>query len=448
MIPSRPQVEQIAPDAASLKAAGKVSSAAKWKDVGQGEAALWGVCRGSREYQVRVHLRDMAAKCSCPSRKFPCKHALGLMLLAEASPPVVSPPPRWASDWLQGRRQKAEKKAEAAPPEPLTAEARAAAEDKRERGRQRRLAQREQRVTDGVRGLELWLSDLMRAGLSELDSAPARFFSDRAQALGDAQAPGLRRRVAEIGELPGSGPDWPQRVLDRLGQLALLADAWGREQSLPEPLRTDLRTAVGFPQRKDTAIAQGERVEDSWVVAGQQVEDLELTYSERTWLLGQDSGRRALIVRHARGPTGFGPVLLPGTVFTAVLAFYPSALPLRATFVEREDAMRPALTLPSATLGEGVDPFLGEAAAGYAALPWVGLLPCGLRDVVPLRKGSGWWVRDQAGLGLRLTGPQWTLLAVSGGAPVDLFGEWDGDRLRPLAVAGEHGLRRLDLAAL
>ncbi|NQW99438.1 SWIM zinc finger family protein [bacterium] len=29
---------------------------------------------------------DFAGKCSCPSRKIPCKHALGLMLMAALTP--------------------------------------------------------------------------------------------------------------------------------------------------------------------------------------------------------------------------------------------------------------------------------------------------------------------------------------------------------------------------
>ncbi|MDQ3283523.1 MAG: SWIM zinc finger family protein, partial [Acidobacteriota bacterium] len=31
-------------------------------------------------------LTDLASKCSCPSRKFPCKHAVGLLVLGVQSP--------------------------------------------------------------------------------------------------------------------------------------------------------------------------------------------------------------------------------------------------------------------------------------------------------------------------------------------------------------------------
>ncbi len=48
----------------------------------------------------------MGSKCTCPSRKFPCKHALALLWLkAEA---IVSfaetETPEWVSEWLARRR--------------------------------------------------------------------------------------------------------------------------------------------------------------------------------------------------------------------------------------------------------------------------------------------------------------------------------------------------------
>jgi hypothetical protein len=48
-----------------------------------------------------------------------------------------------------------------------------------------------------------------------------------------------------------------------------------------------------------------------------------------------------------------------------------------------------------------------------------------------------WRVRDAEGAALPLTaGDHWLLLAISGGQPVELAGEWDGRLLRPLGVLG------------
>jgi hypothetical protein len=60
-----------------------------------------------------------------------------------------------------------------------------------------------------------------------------------------------------------------------------------------------------------------------------------------------------------------------------------------------------------------------------------------LTSVVPVRRGDAWAVADVEGrlLPLRRTfGPAWELLALSGGSPVGLFGEWDGESLLPLSA--------------
>ena len=92
------QVLALAPDASSAAAGRKLASANAWSCLGSNEAAIWGECQGSALYQVRVDLADLTVKCSCPSRKFPCKHGLGLLLvlaqhanaIPKADPPGLS----------------------------------------------------------------------------------------------------------------------------------------------------------------------------------------------------------------------------------------------------------------------------------------------------------------------------------------------------------------------
>src|SRR5215211_7519218 len=91
------QVLTLAPDPASANAGKKLANAKSWQNLGQSAIALWGECQGSALYQVRVDLRDTTVRCSCPSRKFPCKHGLGLLVLAAGSPAAVpkGEPPDW-----------------------------------------------------------------------------------------------------------------------------------------------------------------------------------------------------------------------------------------------------------------------------------------------------------------------------------------------------------------
>src|SRR5262245_4770218 len=99
---SSDQVAKLASDAASLAAGKKLANGRVWQNTGCDDRALWGECQGSALYQTRVDLTDLTAKCSCPSRKFPCKHALGLLLMAAASPASVpgGRAPEWVTEWL------------------------------------------------------------------------------------------------------------------------------------------------------------------------------------------------------------------------------------------------------------------------------------------------------------------------------------------------------------
>ena len=80
----RARVLALAPDAPSQRAAQSLASGRSWPLTGAAEpGALWGECRGSAAtpYRTVVDLAGPAYRCSCPSRKFPCKHVLALLLL-------------------------------------------------------------------------------------------------------------------------------------------------------------------------------------------------------------------------------------------------------------------------------------------------------------------------------------------------------------------------------
>src|SRR5262245_55541108 len=82
------QILALAPDSQSAKAGNQLATLRKWDRLGRNQQSIWGECQGSGEkpYQTRIDLSEPAFQCSCPSRKFPCKHALGLWLLAAQQP--------------------------------------------------------------------------------------------------------------------------------------------------------------------------------------------------------------------------------------------------------------------------------------------------------------------------------------------------------------------------
>lgn len=434
------QVLALSPDEASTKAARGLLAPSKWPLLGAHDAAVWGECQGSgsKPYQTQVDVSGAALsfRCSCPSRKFPCKHGLALLLLqAQDASRFSAAEPPWVTQWLAARKERAEKQeAKAATPPPPVDPAASA----------KREAQRWARMAQGAQELALWLDDLSRKGLATLTGAADESWSKMAARMVDAQAPGLGQRLTQAAAVVGRGADWPARLLVHLGGLQLLVDAVAQAPRLPEALRADLRQALGWPIERDAVLASGARVRDTWQVLAQvQLEREARLHERRVWLQGRNSQRMALLLDFAYAGKAFEHSWSIGTEVVATLAFYPGADPLRAILVETVETMDTAPAAPAS--GAALDPWQ-VLAARMAANPWAMGWPLCLEPVV-LQYGAGqpgaaqpWFLRwqdkaqDKAIALCMDSDDAWRLLALSGGMPLRVFGEWDGECLRPLTA--------------
>lgn len=109
------QILKFAPDDASVKAGKALATPSKWVVTAAHEKALWGDCQGSGKtpYKTIIDLVNLAFKCSCPSRKFPCKHGLGLLFLYVSHSSVFSCEENMAphvEEWINKRSAKQEEK--------------------------------------------------------------------------------------------------------------------------------------------------------------------------------------------------------------------------------------------------------------------------------------------------------------------------------------------------
>jgi hypothetical protein len=425
---SAEQVIALAPDPSSAKAGRELAAAHKWQGPGrEGEVLLWGELQGSGKspYRTAIDLGELAFSCTCPSRKFPCKHGLGLMLLFTQQPALfaAAAPPAWAGEWRQKRLDKAAKKAEA-PAEAKTAPADPAAAAKR-------AEKREQRIESGVENLGLWLEDVARQGLAHARAQPQAWWSEQAKRLVDAQAPGLAMLVEKAAAACHGGEQWQDRLLQRLGRLHLLLQAYRRLAQLPPELQAEVRARVGMP---DLPGVTGRTVREHWNIMGRRVEDDGRLQVQRTWLRGA-GGDYALVLAFAPMNRPLDLSLPPLRGFEGELEYHPASWPQRAQVRQRE---------PLAAFGEPAGGSAGAALEAYAgacaASPWLEQFPMCLRGVP--RHGSGGWALHTGEGRLPLT-PRyargWTLAALSGGAPLNLFGEWDGEHLLPLSAWGEDG---------
>jgi len=432
------QVTAMAPDGSSAAAGKKLAALRHWAELGQGDEAVWGQCQGSALYQVKVDCANLGYHCSCPSRKFPCKHVLGLLMLYadSAAAVVTTPPPEWVASWLAKRQATAEKKAAKA--ESAAAGAPAEAKPIDEKAQSRRAEQRDARVRTGLDHFDLWAGDLVRNGLAGLETKSGTIWEEMARRLVDANAPGLASRVRRLGEIPGSSRDWPSRLLAELGRLKIVARAHGRLEKLDPPLQSDIRQMIGWNVGQDELQSAAERLRDEWLIYGQWIDDEDRLQAQRSWAVGRQSGRTTLLLQFAPGATPFAEQIVAGTSQTGTLAFFPGAAGQRAKFLERTGSVeRIAGRLPGSPT---IEHYLNAVADAMARQPLLATFGCILHDVT-LLPGETWHARDREGRGLPLGGvPPWKLLAISGGSPIDLAGEWDGRRLRPLSIicAGQY----------
>lgn len=295
-----------------------------------------------------------------------------------------------------------------------------------------RAAVRAERVADGLAELRTWLGDQVRTGLAGLERAGYGYVDAVAARMIDAQAPGvaglLRALPAELGR-----EGWPERVLEQLSALYLLAEAHERMDRLPAGLAATVRSRVGYPVSRAEVLA-GPGVEDEWAALG-QVDVVEYRLeTRRVWLWGTHSRRWALWLTFS--PPGGTPdsTVTAGARFRGRLHFYPGSGQYRAVVGEQHEAIALSVPPPVETLSEA----RGRYAALLADDPWATRMPAVLEVApVPGRTGQPWRLRDRDGWCRPVVGAvaePWTLLAQACGAEVPVVVEWGGAGLRPLAV--------------
>ncbi len=414
------QVVAAAPDAASVAAGRKLSTPAPWSDLGADPEAVWGACKGSGKtpYRAQVDLAEPAFKCSCPSRKFPCKHALGLLLLWSEQPERFAwSRPEWVDEWLASRRDRTEK-AE-------TRAATAAAKPVDEVAQAKRLAARQKKVDAGMAELDLWLGDLVRRGFAAAQTEPFSFWDQAAARLVDAQAPGLASGVRSLARIPAAGGgDWPSRMLEEVGLLHLGVEGYRSFAELDEPSREDLATLIGFTRSHDDVLA-GPRVRDQWSVVGRVVVEDERIPLQRVWLHGAATDRFALLLSFSAPGQSFDTSAVVGTVIDADLVFYPGAVPERALVAER---FGEPTAIKTVTASSSFAAALARVGRALAANPFLARFPLLVEGVSIHPTDSHVIMSDRDGDELPLVGAEetaWMIAALTGGHPATLFAEWD-----------------------
>lgn len=405
-------VEELAPDQASLTAAKKLLKPAKWPVLGQSGAvsAIWGECQGSgsKPYYTVADPVEHGYKCTCPSRKFPCKHVLALLWqFSEASENFAeSEPPQWVVDWLSRRRRPAGNSANdtvsksgvkkninatTAPEKQLTPEEIAKKEAANAKRAAQNKAKTETSINNGLLEFQQWLDDQLVNGISQFIKDITPRCRRIAARLVDAKAANFASRVdempAKILSLPPAHQ--PEAVYAELGKLALLSEAWFTDKN-----DADIRRAVASSESRDQVLnhPESKRVKGIWQTVGERIEtrkDGLIAHSK--WLIRIDSDQvqPALLLDYYPASAGRRELISSvGRKIEGELVFYPSRVPTRALLCEHQ-VVEEAATEPELNAMN----YEQSLTEHLSAFPWSERFPCllGQGRLMQDNDGMYWW---------------------------------------------------------
>lgn len=421
-------VEKAAPDASSLNAARKLATPGPWSGTGATDVLVWGQCQGSGKtpYQVSVDLTGPAYRCSCPSRKFPCKHALALLMLWARGDAVVGG--EGASEAAAGAREWAEQRAQRAAGAAVAAAAPVKKVDPEAKAK--RLATRMALMDGGIEDFALWLADLVRGGTAEARRRPYGWWDASAARLVDAQLPGLAERVRDTGLGLAGRDDWAEHLLEQLGRWWTVVQAWRRRDDLAPATAADLRAVVGWATPTDEVRGADDLTGRFQVLGAHRSDDGRLV-EQRTWLRHLGSDELLVVLDFAARAQPLPAARLVGSVLDATVGRYPGSGPRRALLGDDAIVAESGALLPAGTGLADAQAVLGDA---WATNPWTSRVPVVL-EAVALSLGEG-VVRDDQGAVCRLLPVEdpWSLAALTGGRPSRVFGELEAGGFRPLTV--------------
>lgn len=421
---SEDQILTLAPDEASKKSGKDLANPNKWVTKGANEQALWGEAQGSgsKPYQTQVDLSNIAFKCSCPSRKFPCKHGLGLMLYYSRQQKafINTDAPAWVTDWLSKRTEKGEKKTtkEEKPVDEV-------AQAKRQQARQKK-------VTDGIEELRLWVKDIVRNGILNIPDKGFGYFENMAKRLVDAQAPGLANMIRNLGESNFYAEGWQSGFMDQLVAIYLITAGYSNNASLDANLQQDIKTWIGFTQNQEDLKAQT-GVKDTWLVLSKQTIEVDTIITERNWLYGTASNQYALVLQFIVRGQGGVLTFTPGMFIQAELVFYPSVAPLRA-IVKRQIASDAVSSFTGFNNWQQVsetETLLSSSMPVRYERPYI------IQHLKPVQFNNQWWLQDAEQKMMQLKNEHkaiWKILSLSGGAALNMVVIGKEDQYEPVGV--------------
>lgn len=421
---SEQQILDLAPDDSSAKAGLQLAHASKWVKKCSNPKALWGDCQGSGKnpYHTYIDLTTIAFKCSCPSRKFPCKHGLGLLLLYAKQSHTFSVetelPPE-VEEWVQKRATKLEHKEQQIQTETKPID---------EASAQKRIQAREQKIMAGIEELQTWIKDTIRMGIMNIAQNQYQFNKNIIARMNDAQAPGLAFQLKKMNKINFIEDGWQILLTKQLSQVYLLAEAYKNKDSFEPPMQDDLNSLIGWNTSKEEVLGT-DSVNDYWQILAKQSETDDYLTTSSTWLYGVHSQRFALVLEFYTKNQLPSEVFICGNTLQAELCFYPSLIPLRA-LVKQQVSQVMGVTLSNGVAT--VEEIKNHMANLYSLSPFVEKIPFIFTGFAIILKDKHWYITDTCSKALQIANIEdecWEMAAVTKGEKLNGFALYENNTM-------------------
>ncbi|WMX12518.1 SWIM zinc finger family protein [Aureispira sp. CCB-E] len=438
------KIAALSPNDSTERRGRTLANSTKWNYIATNYEAIWGECKGSgsQPYIVQINLSGPKYKCSCPVRKPPCKHVLGLFFLFAQSSALFKyqAPPEAIQNWLskQSSNSVASHSKTIAPTlktEEALQQAKAAKE--------KRWEQRVQLMASGMDELELWLTDLIRQGIANTAIQKVSFWNQVAAKMVDAKLPRISTYLKETHQLIQKNQNWSEIVLARLGELYLWTESFKKRSLLTPELQEELYLSLGKIVKKADVLEQNPSIKDLWFVVGKKEGvDIEGRSFRKIWLQGQKTKQHALILDYAFGNIGYEQQYIVGDLLDGALTYYSKAYPQRAIFESFESAQ--IYESPNATSYKDFNAVLTQYGEAIVQNPWLFSFPVVLSQLRAfMNDKKELLIKDINDHIIPLSTLKeevvWKILAISGGKSICLFGEWDGLHFEPLSMLTDNG---------
>lgn len=415
------------PDAKTSEGARRLYFSRRWRLLGGDGKWLWGEfeVNGPKPLRATVDLLQGNFYCNCRSRQRPCTHALSLVIILNNQPEriTVSSPTEWVLEYQETRLPKASS-GDNPPQSPAPDHSLATSSDPK-------LQSRIQLMDQGIEELELRLLDIGKQGLADTSALGTEFWQDTATRLNDAKLGGLANRLRPLTKVSET-PDF-QLQTSIVGDLYLAVRSWRKREELPPERQSELLQLLGVNLKKEEVLQQPAK-DDHWLVMGTVLGAEDRLRYRRVWLRGESRKRYALLLEYAFGEQPFERSWPLASSWAGKVHYYPGSYPQRAVFPQPTAGGRPY---------DGLNGYADYAAMIYdyrralALQPWLITYPVYLMAVVPARVKGVAALLDPQDVPLPLPAEYsnfYSLLSASGGSPISLFAEFDGNSLRPLSL--------------